>query len=184
MQRDATDAFPHNAGRGALPIMPWDVGELHRPGESGGPAGAGLGLPPPRTVGAAPPLITAALQTVVEPPTDALLAQNAIQHLTVGDRRARHGGNVRELQTAISTDERGSADNALHTALYHKGSGGRYDTNDRDETHVACPPSHFNKMRLASINPKFRRCPEVRPPTRPPRSPRTHQLLRARNRAC
>ena len=178
MQRDATDAFPPNAGRGALPIMPWDVGELHRPGESG-PAGAGLGLPPPRPVGTSPPLITAALQTAVEPPTDALLAQNAIQHLTVGDRRPRRGGNVRELQMAISTDERGSADNALHTVLYHKGSGGRYDTGrydttNRDETHVACPPSHFNKMRLASINPKFRRCPEVGPLTRLPHSPHTH----------
>ena len=136
--------------------MAWDVGALHTPGGE-----TTLGIPRARVLdtGAVPP-ITAALQTAIEPPTDALLAQNTIHNLTVGDRRPRTNPRGRPLQPAIGTSAYASADNALHTCTYHSGSGG-WHTTERNVLPKACPPSHFAKFRLASINPKFRRCSEV-----------------------
>ena len=138
--------------------MPWDVGALHAPGDE-----TTLGVPRARVLdigaGAAQP-ITAALQTAIEPPTDALLAHNIIHNLTVGDRRPRTNPRGRPLQPAIGESAYASADNALHTCTYHSASGGWHST-QRNVLPKACPPSHFAKFRLASINPKFRRCSEV-----------------------
>jgi hypothetical protein len=45
--------------------------------------------------------------------------------------------------------------NALHPTLYHTGRGAWHKTD------TACAEAHFRKLRLASINPKFRAAPEV-----------------------
>ena len=158
------DTFPAGAGGGALPIMAWDDQALRGPGMQNGthPTAAAGAAPPPAGLGppvarglAAPQAITGVLQTVVEPHGDALLRGNAIEHQTIGDRQAR-GNNMRTTQPAMSSTPRDSVANALHPTLYHTGSGGWANTD------AACDEKHFRKFRLASINPKFRRCHEVR----------------------
>ena len=102
MRGAAADAFPAAAGAGALPVMAWDDQAFREPGERrlaeeaavAGVALAPLDAPPPpgahghahggpaappRTL--APPGITGLLQTAVEPPPDATLAQNRILFL-------------------------------------------------------------------------------------------------------
>ena len=167
------DAFPVAAGAGALPVMAWDDQAFREPGERraeedaavAGAAPAHRAAPPPPGAGGrahgggvepartlAPRGITGLLQTVVEPPADATLRQNGIQNLTVGDRRARTGHVT--LQAAVATTEAASVGAALHPTLYHTGRGAFHQTD------TACDEQHFNKARLASVNPKFRRCTE------------------------
>ena len=159
------DAFPAGAGAGALPVMAWDDQTLRNPaGENGaaqanaprqGPAnddGVRIGAAPARQL--APRGITGALLTVVEPPDDAVRRENAIDRLTVGDQHARTGGAAR-LQPAVGATPQAAVGNALHPTLYHSGSGAW------QKTTTACDAAHFRKFRLASVNPKFRRCQEV-----------------------
>jgi len=166
----AADAFPAAAGAGALPVMAWDDQAFREPGERrlaeeaavAGVALAPLDAPPPpgahghahggpaappRTL--APPGITGLLQTAVEPPPDATLAQNRIDNLTLGTRHARADRAV-VLQAAVAATPGASAGNALHPTLYHTGQGAHL------KTPTACDEQHFVKARLASVNPKFR----------------------------
>lgn len=102
----------------------------------------------------APRGITGALQTVVQPNDDAVRAENTIDQQTVGDRRGRQDG-ARVMQPARGATAESSVGNALHTPLYHNGSGGW------QKTATACAETHFRKVRLLSVNPKFRRAQEV-----------------------
>eukprot|EP00966_Prymnesium_polylepis_P009690 223804-Prymnesium_polylepis.1 len=140
LARNSNDTFPADAGAGALPIMAWDDQELRDPGRQ-------IGQPQPRELNRRG--ITGALQTVVEPPTDATLRHNAAEHHTVGDRRPRAGGAPRP-QALITETPGMSVGNALHPTLYHTGQGAWH------KTETACDEAHFRKLRLASINPKFR----------------------------
>ena len=116
----------------------------------------GRRIGPPAVRQLAPHGITGALQTVVEPADDAARTENAITYQTVGDRRMRTG-NVTNVQPAVgTTGNTSSVGNALHPTLYHRGSGGWH------KTETACSQAHFQKFRLASVNPKFRRAQEVR----------------------
>ena len=150
------DAFPQQAGVGALPVMAWDDQAFRRTPQqvatNAAAADGGFGAPgPPRTL--APQPIAGALMPVRALPHDATHRENNIAALTVGDRQPRHqAGRVR--QPAVGTTPESSVGNALNTALYHTGSGGWYNSP------TACDQAHFAKFRLASINPKFRRCPE------------------------
>ena len=148
LERNAHDAFPLAAGGGALPVMQWDDQELRQPGERDA-----IGQPQAREL-TPRRAITGVLQTVVEPPTDATLRQNAVEHHTVGDRQPRVGG-PRAMQGLIAESASTSVGCALHPTLYHKGDG------DWHRNDIACDEAHFRKLRLASINPKFRAAHEV-----------------------
>ena len=110
---------------------------------------------------------SASMQYFQIPPTDALLAHNTIHNLTVGDRRPRTNPRGRPLQPAIGRSAYESADNvhcshALTTAgAWRLARYGLRFTATPIRSAMCCPPSHFAKFRLASINPKFRRCSEV-----------------------
>ena len=147
LARVPDDVFPNDAGTGALPVMAWDDQQLRDPGDR-------IGQEAPRAL-APDQRITGALQTVVEPPTDARLQQNAANQQTLGERYARDG--TRLLQPLIADSPNASVGAALHPTIYHTGEG------DWHKTPTACDEAHFRKFRLASINPKFRAAQEVPP---------------------
>eukprot|EP00966_Prymnesium_polylepis_P135069 3122130-Prymnesium_polylepis.1 len=91
--------------------MAWDDQALRDPGRQ-------IGQPQPRELNRRG--IIGALQTVVEPPTDATLRHNAAEHHTVGDRHPRAGGAPRP-QAFIAETPGMSVGNALHPTLYHTG---------------------------------------------------------------
>jgi len=146
LARNANDAFPAAAGVGALPVMAWDDMALREPGRE-----VTIGQQQPRELNRRG--ITGALQTVVEPPTDATLRQNAAEHHTVGERLTRMRTTVQQPFIAETPDM--SVGNALHPTLYHSGEGAWHQSD------TACDEAHFRKLRLASINPKFRAAHEV-----------------------
>ena len=150
LAHNPNDQFPAAAGQGALPVMTWHDQEL-RAGDDGAGGDGGIGQAAARTL--APRGITGALQTVVEPPSDATLLQNAVWNQTVGNVHTRDGA-VR-AQPLVAETAAGSANNALHSVLYHKGDGAWCNTS------TACDEAHFAKFRLGSINPKFRVAQEV-----------------------
>ena len=151
LARNVGDAFPAAAGGGgALPIMQWDDQALRCP-EQMIVEQAAIGQPQARVL--APQGITGLLQTVVEPPTDATLRQNAAENHTVGNRRARNGAQA--TQPLIAESAAASIGCALHPTLYHTGRG------DWHRSDIACDEAHFRKLRLASVNPKFRAAHEV-----------------------
>ena len=147
LARNDRDAFPRAAGTGALPIMAWDDQSLRDAGQQ-----VTIGQPQPRELNRRP--ITGVLQTVIEPQSDATLQQNAAQHHTVGERRMRNQATTQQ-QPLIAETPGMAVGNALHPTLYHTGQG------DRHNTDTACDEAHFRKLRLASINPKFRAAHEV-----------------------
>ena len=164
----ADDAFPADAGAGGLPVMVFTEETMHGPANATGPA-AGASPPPPVARAAPPPaggngavrtllrsVISGTLQTVQPVPGDATLRANAIGNLTVGDRRRRVGGAL-ELQPAVGKDPSYAMAAALHSTLYHTGLGAWH----KKEDGTSCDEVHFNKARLASVNPKFRDNPEV-----------------------
>jgi len=155
---DTSDKFPPDAGGAAgMPNVTPDLVSAIEGGNMrdladdvyGGPEGPG-GLQGQHAGLLVPNRIVGALASVNELNTAAGLLRNQVSEQSAGTLRQRHQPSVDvdmpyEPLNASSL----SPENAVHTALYHKGKGGYI------EHRTACSRAHFRKLRLAGVNDRF-----------------------------